>query len=309
MAIRLGFGLPQMRQYEPGGDVTAVARALERLGYDSAWVFERTLVPRQPQDGMYGMEGVPWSPGYQHCLDPLVALTLAAAVTSRISLGTSVLVAGLHQPFELARTLGSLDRASSGRLVVGMGSGWSRDEYAAAGTDFAARGAALDETLDVCAAVWGPDPVTVSGARTRVRETDVGPKPAQPRVPILLGGMSDRTLRRVARRADGWLPAFTPAPVLARQGARLRELTEAEGRDPDRVRITLRAAVRLEARAVSGERQPYHGDTAQVVEDLAKVAEAGAHEVILDSQTHARNADELVEQAGELYRAVRKAGL
>lgn len=98
MATRLGLALPQMRQYDIGRDVPDVARTAETIGYDSLWVFERALFPEPATQGLYGIEGLPWPDTYRGVADPLVTLALAAAVTERALLGTSVLVAPLHLP-------------------------------------------------------------------------------------------------------------------------------------------------------------------------------------------------------------------
>lgn len=309
MTLRLGVGLPQMKHFAPGRDVVAVAGAAEEIGYDSVWVFERTLVPEDPVDGMYGVPGTPWADAYRHCADPLVTLATAGAVTERVRLGSSVLVAPLHAPFELARTLGTLDAATCGRVVAGFGTGWSRDEYAAAGTDFAARGRALDEVLDVCAAVWGADPVAYEGSRARIVSAEVGPKPAQRTVPVLLAAGGGRALDRLARRADGWLPVGLPHDLLARTWADIRARAERYGRDPGALTLTLRCAVDVTPRPVDGERALHHGSVEQVVEDLAAGAEAGVDEAILELQGTSRDAGELIATARELHAAVRGAGL
>ena len=211
MAIRLGLSLPQGSQYDIGRDVPAVARAAEGIGYESLWVFERILYPEPATQGLYGIPGLPWPDSYRSVADPLITLTLAAAATERARIGTSVLVAPLHVPFQLARSLASLDAASGGRLVAGLGTGWSHDEYAAASVaPFERRGKVLDELIDVCHAVWGPDPVAYEGELTTIAPSEVGPKPAGP-IPILLPANSPRALRRLVDRADGWMPVGTGA--------------------------------------------------------------------------------------------------
>src|SRR4051794_21593481 len=112
MVHRLGLSLPQMKQHKLGRDVPTVARAAEEIGYESLWVFERILFPEPMSQGLYGMPGIAWPDNYRSVADPLVTLALAAAVTERARLGTSVLVAPLHLPFQLARSLASLDAAS-----------------------------------------------------------------------------------------------------------------------------------------------------------------------------------------------------
>jgi probable F420-dependent oxidoreductase len=309
MTLRLGLGLPQMKHYVPGRDVTTVAREAETCGFDSLWVFERTLVPEEPVDGMYGIEGRAWPGTFRHVADPLVTLAQAAAVTQRVRLGTSVLVAPLHAPFELARALGTLSAASGGRLVAGLGTGWSRDEYAAAGADFGSRGALLDELLDVCEAVWSPGPSAYEGVRTHIAPADVGPKPPGGKVPVLLAASNSRTLERIARRADGWLPSLTPHPVVARTRAALRELAGRHGRDPDSLTVVQRCSVRVTDRPVDGGRRRHQGSVEQVVEDLAEGVAAGVDEAIIDLQNGTRDATELIEAGRELHAAVRDTGM
>lgn len=310
MTLRLGLGLPQMAQYAPGREVARVARAAERTGFDSLWVFERTLLPQEPLDGLYGVPDVPWPDFARGCADPLVTLTVAGAVTDRVLLGTSVLVSGLHAPFPLARTLATLDAATGGRVVAGLGTGWSRDEYRAAGvTDFAERGAHLDELLDVCAAVWGADPVAYRGTYTDLAPAEVGPKPAR-RIPVYLAATGGRALERVARRADGWLPSHLTGDQIAAMMKKLIELAERHGRSAAELDVSLRVGVGLTpAPLPERDRPPYSGSLDQIVEDLARAAEAGAREVLLDLQAGCADGDELADRAAQLHDRIRAAGL
>lgn len=309
MAVRLGLGLPQMRQYDLGRDVPDVARAAERTGYESLWVFERILFPEPATQGLYGIPGLPWPDAYRSVADPLVTLTLAAAATERARLGTSVLVAPLHLPFQLARTLASLDAASGGRVVAGFGTGWSLDEYAAAGVaPFARRGAVLDELLDVCHAVWGPDPVAYEGTLATVAPSVVGPKPKRP-IPVLLPANSPRARRRLVDRADGWMPLGTGAEDFATQWRGLEELAAERGRTAPLYTV-LRVNTRITARPYDGrDRRPFQGGVAQIVADLAAHAAVGPQEILLDLQGDARDAEELKDRAAEVYAAARAAGI
>lgn len=309
MAVRLGLGLPQMRQYDLGRDVPDVARAAERTGYESLWVFERILFPEPATQGLYGIPGLPWPDAYRSVADPLVTLTLAAAATERARLGTSVLVAPLHLPFPLARTLASLDAASGGRVVAGFGTGWSLDEYAAAGVaPFARRGAVLDELLDVCHAVWGPDPVAYEGTLTTVAPSVVGPKPRRP-IPVLLPANSPRARRRLVDRADGWMPLGTGAEDFATQWRGLQELAGERGRTAPLYTV-LRVNTRITARPYDGrDRRPFQGGVEQIVSDLAAHAAVGPQEILLDLQGDARDAEELKDRAAEVYAAARAAGI
>ncbi|MEU8710063.1 LLM class F420-dependent oxidoreductase [Streptomyces sp. NPDC048565] len=309
MPVALGLGLPQMKQYDIGRDVAVVARSAEAVGYESLWVFERVLFPEPATQGLYGIPGLAWPDQYRGVADPLVTLTLAAAVTERARLGTSVLVAPLHVPFQLARSLASLDVASGGRVIAGLGTGWSLDEYAAASVaPFAKRGAVLDELLDVCAAVWGPDPVSYKGDLTTIAPSEVGPKPARP-IPVYLPANSPRATRRLVDRADGWMPVAAGAPELARQWQLARDAAAERGRERP-VGVCVRANARYSGTPVrGGGRKPFHGDVAQIVEDLAAHAATGVPEIILDLQGTLRDASELVDVATEVYEAARAAGV
>ncbi|GGQ66783.1 LLM class F420-dependent oxidoreductase [Streptomyces flaveolus] len=309
MTTRLGLGLPQMRQYDIGKDVPDVARAAERMGYESLWVFERALFPEPATQGLYGVEGLPWPDTYRSVAEPLVALTLAAAATERARLGTSVLVAPLHVPFQLAKSLATLDAASGGRVVAGFGTGWSPDEYAAAAVrPFAERGAALDELIEVCRAVWGPDPVVYDGHVTKIASAVVGPKPARP-IPIMLAAGSGRARRRLVDHADGWLPNGVGAEAVAEQWRLLRDLAEERGRT-EPIRTVLRVNARYRAAGQDGgDRRPFHGSVDQIVEDLAAHAEIGLDEILLDLQAPLRDAEELKDVAAEVYEKARAAGI
>ncbi|MEW1753144.1 TIGR03619 family F420-dependent LLM class oxidoreductase [Streptomyces angustmyceticus] len=309
MAVRLGLGLPQMRQYDIGRDVPAVARAAEEAGYESLWVFERILFPEPASQGLFGVPGLPWPDAYRSVADPLVTLALAAAATDRARLGTSVLIAPLHVPFQLARALASLDAASGGRVVAGFGTGWSLDEYAAAAVaPFERRGAVLDELIDVCHAVWGPDPVAYEGELTTIAPSVVGPKPRRP-IPILLPANSPRALRRLVDRADGWMPVGAGAEALAPQWHKLRELAAERGRTAP-VHTVLRVNARHTAKPHEGrERRPFQGNVEQIVTDLAAHAAVGIEEILIDLQDGARNAEELTAVATEVYAAARAGGV
>ncbi|MER6164045.1 LLM class F420-dependent oxidoreductase [Streptomyces violaceorubidus] len=310
MTTRLGLGLPQMRQYDIGKDVPDVARAAERTGYESLWVFERALFPQPATQGLYGIEGLPWPDTYRGVAEPLVTLTLAAAATERARLGTSVLVAPLHVPFQLAKTLASLDAASGGRVVAGFGTGWSHDEYAAASVrPFAERGAALDELIGVCRAVWGPDPVVYDGEVTKIASAEVGPKPARP-IPVLLAaGDSGRARRRLVDHADGWLPTGVGAATVAEQWRRLRELAAERGRT-EPIQTVLRVNTRYSAKNYEGsDRRPFQGGVDQIVEDLVAHAEIGLDEILVDLQSTLRDAEELKDVAAQVYEKARAAGV
>jgi len=205
VADMVGFALPQFGEsaYE---DLARFAATAEELGVDSLWVADRLLAAVEPSVLHDGMDGaIPVQ--YRTIADPLIALTVAAAVTRTARLGASVLVAPWYPPVQLARQLTTIDVVSRGRLLAGFGVGWSSDEYRAAGAPFGDRGAQMDELLDALLALWTTNPVEHEGTRWSIPRSWVDFKPVQrPRPPIGLGAFAGGGLRRVGRRADCWLP-------------------------------------------------------------------------------------------------------
>ncbi|MER7839512.1 LLM class F420-dependent oxidoreductase [Streptomyces sp. NPDC096040] len=309
MTIPLGLALPQTRQYSLGTDVPDVARTAEQIGYESLWVFERALFPEPATQGLYDMDGVPWPDHYRNVADPLVTLTLAAAATERARLGSSVLVAPLHLPFQLAKALASLDAASGGRVVAGLGTGWSLDEYAASGVrPFEERGKVLDEIIEVFRAVWGPDPVRYDGELTKIASAVVGPKPAR-RIPIMLAANNKKALRRLVDHADGWVPVGMGAEQLAAQWRQLQDVAAERGRT-EPIRTVLRVNATYTPKAYDGsDRRPFQGSVDQIVEDVVAHAAVGLDEIFLDLQSTPRDAQELKDVATEAYEKARAAGV
>jgi probable F420-dependent oxidoreductase len=189
--MQVGVHLPQYGRVAGAEAIGRAARHAEELGFADVWVSDHIVHP--------AAQTYP-SP---YLFDPLVTLTWAAAVTSRIGLGTSVLVVPTHNPLELANTLASLDALSGGRLTVAVGVGWSEPEYEALGYDFHTRGARLDEAIDLFRVVWSQDPCTFHGRFTSFTDLRVLPQPTRP-VPLWIGGSSEPAYRRTAAKGDGY---------------------------------------------------------------------------------------------------------
>jgi probable F420-dependent oxidoreductase len=302
--VKFGLCLPQTEYVDLQRDVTMVAREAEAAGFDSLWVYERVLFPLEPADGMYGVPGLPWLDEYRFTAEPLIVLTMAATVTERVRLGTCVLVAGLHSSSALARSLATLDQATGGgRLVTGLGGGWSSDEFRAGGADFDHRGRALDETLDALDALWGPNPVSYQDSRMSIHNALISPKPVA-RIPVLIGGGNSRTaLDRIARRADGWMPTGLPTPVLAQQWQAIRDLAAGHGRNGEDLTMVPLLHLSVTDTPAGADRAPFQGSIAQIVSDIAEVAALGADEAIL-SIHGVSSGKELLEKATAVLRAV-----
>jgi probable F420-dependent oxidoreductase len=190
--MRVGMHLPQFGRAAIAGAVEQAAPLAEELGFDDVWVSDHLVVPKdQPYPSPY-------------LYDPLIALTFAAATTSTVGLGTSVLVGPQYpSPLALANALATLDNMSRGRLTVGVGIGWSAAEYEALHAPFDHRGARLDEIIDLFRAAWRDDPTTHHGRFYSFSDVRVLPKPAH-EIPVWVGGRSDGAFRRATSRADGF---------------------------------------------------------------------------------------------------------
>lgn len=310
MAIRLGLGLPQTKQYHLDRDVAHVAKAAEDIGYESLWVFEVIMFPTPMTQGFHGRPGLPWPDYFRSAADPLVVLALGAAASERARLGTSVLLAPLHLPFPLARTLASLDAASNGRVVAGFGTGWSLDETAAAPVaPFDKRGEALDELLDICAATWGPDPVSYKGERTVIAPSEVGPKPVGD-IPIFLPGLSPRSKRRLVDRADGWMPVAGGVEIFSTEYKKIMDMAVERGRERP-LEVISRITAGYRPKPIEGKDRPvFQGSIDQIVEDVvAHIQDVPVDEFIVDLQITPRDAQELVDVAAETYTSLRAAGV
>jgi probable F420-dependent oxidoreductase len=285
--MRLGLALPQYGSMGDPARVADFARGAEQLGYDSLWVGDRVLTPVAPSDP-YPATPQPYPPEFTRAGDPLVIW--AAAATSDIRLGSSTLNAPWYNAVLLVRALTTLDALSGGRLDVGVGTSWLRDEYDAAGVDWRSRGRRLDETLDLWQAWWTTNPVEHHGEFFDVPESVVDLRPVQPGgPPVLLGGFTPAAVRRVGRRSAGWLLlAGLPDDVVAGLWATARRAAESAGRDPD----ALQRVVRV---------NPPPGTTVDdLVRDLDGLAAAGYDSAFVDLGFRTRSVDEALDVAARV---------
>ena len=293
--MRLGFGLPVSGSWATPDAMRHVAQGAETLGYESLWTFQRLLHPAEGE----------WGPMYRAVHDPLAALAFVAGTTSRIRLGVAVVNMPFYSPIVLANTLTTIDVVSAGRLDVGLGLGWSPEEFAAAGVPYERRGARGEDFVGCLRAVWGDNPVEYAGEFYSVPPAVVDPKPVQrPHPPILLGGTADAALRRAGRLADGWISSSRQD--LADIGRAVGIITGAAadaGRDAADLRIIVRGALMLETSAVDGDRRPLHGSADQVSEDLAALGEQGVTEVFLDLNFDPRVGSPDADRAESMERA------
>ena len=282
--MKLGLRLPQRLGVDLQHDVVEAARTAEAAGYASLWTYERLLFPKSPLEP-YAPPNVPWPEHSRQVADSLAVLTAAAVATEQVRLGTALLIAAQHTPVQLAKALATIDQISGGRMIAGMGPGWSSDDLRATGATRADRGRFLDETLDVFDAVWGPDPVTFRSPRVVIDNASVLPKPAT-KIPVMLGGGS-KAVQRIAKRADGWLPVpTTPGPAgaaeLRASWDRIRDMAAEYGRDTSRMEMVVVGNVTFTDRPAGPDRSAFVGTLDQIMDDVQMAAEAGADELIVD---------------------------
>ena len=213
-----------------------LARAVEERGFDALYLPEHTHLPVRADRPPALVEGVELD-DYRRSLDPFVALSTAASVTSRISLGTGIVLVAQHDPIVLAKQIATLDHLSGGRVDFGMGFGWNRAEAADHGVAFEKRREVAREHVLCMQALWSQEQAEFHGEHVSLDACWSWPKPVQqPRVPILVGGGANASVfAAIAEYADGWMPVGGAG--LSGALPRLRRAVEERDRDPDEIRV------------------------------------------------------------------------
>lgn len=225
-----------------------LAREAEDCGFDSIWTVEHVVIP-QPhmpypgsKDGqMPGGDDVPIP-------DPLIPLAYAAAITSKIKLATGIVILPQRHPLYLAKQLATIDVLSHGRMLLGIGSGWMKEEFESVGIDYHARGARTDESIQALRALWTENPTTYHGKHFHFDDVKSLPKPVQAGgISIHVGGHSPAAARRAGRFGDGFFPTIVNPEKLNEAFGLMREAASAAGRDPTRIELTSMAAAKVDA--------------------------------------------------------------
>lgn len=288
--IKFGFSLQGRGALAVRDTITTVATRADALDYDSIWVTDRLLIPvKTSAIYPYAESGkLPIGPD-EAWLEPLTALTYLAAVTRRIRVGTSVLVIPYRNPVITAKALATLDYLSGGRVILGAGAGWMKEEFGITGAPYEHRGAMTLEYLRVMKAIWSGSRIAFDGRFIRIPESGgVQPHPVQrPHIPIWIGGHSDAALRRVVHIGDGWHPLGLRPPVrldpaeMAERIKRLRDFAVGAGRNPKEITISFKAPLRVDDRGGAGS-PVLAGPPTKIVEDLAAYVAAGVEYFVFD---------------------------
>lgn len=217
--------------------IDRLAVAAEERGFDSIWVPEHTHIPANRLTPYPGGGELPKE--YSHTLDPFVALAIAAGVTSKLKLATGICLAIEHQALTLAKTVATLDHVSNGRVLLGLGAGWNREEMENHGTVYASRFKKLEEQMLALKALWTQEEASFDGEFEQFDKVWSWPKPTQqPHPPLLLGGETDYTLQRIVRVADGWLPRAMKPEIVTEGMVKLRRFAEQADRDPASISVS-----------------------------------------------------------------------
>jgi probable F420-dependent oxidoreductase len=216
--------------------VTELARALEDLGFESLWVPEHTHIPTSRTSPWPGGPELPKE--YLHSLDPFLALSAAASVTSTLKLGTGVCLVIERDTIATAKEVATLDYLSGGRFLFGIGGGWNLEEMANHGTDPSTRWSRMREQIQAMKQIWSHDEAEYHGKLVDFDPIWQWPKPIQqPHPPIIIGGNGPHTLRRVLEYGDGWIPILGRGQSLEERLPELTALTREAGRPPIPVTI------------------------------------------------------------------------
>lgn len=228
------FGLA-IRNFVGPGEVPdvaglyAYAERAEALGFESLWAWDHVLLGVEPSFPI---------------IDSITTLGAVAARTSRIKLGTGVLVLPLRNPVVAAKALGSLDVISGGRLILGVAAGWYAREFDAVGVPFKQRGRIFERNLDILMRLWTEERVTLKADEFNLREAVMVPRTAQrPRPPVLIGGYVEAVLKRAGTVGDGWLTYFYTPESFTRSWEKVKAFAREAGRDPAALTATNQLAI------------------------------------------------------------------
>ena len=296
--MRYGFYLPTRGPTSDADSLVKIVEQAERLGFDSTVIADHVVFPVQIESSYPYTVGGNF-PGGWEALEQLSLMAFIAGKTRNLRLVTSVMILPYRNPVVTAKMLATIDVLSNGRVIVGVGVGWLREEFETLGCfEFDRRGTLSDEYLKIFKTLWTQEPASFDGEFYRFDALHFLPKPIQkPHPPIWIGGHSRPALRRVARFADGWHPvgANPAVPLQPKQFAgsceELRRLTELEGRRYEDLTICFKAPLYdKNTTTVSGtDRRPFSGSTSQVVDDIGTYGELGVHELIVDFRSDTLN--------------------
>jgi probable F420-dependent oxidoreductase len=282
--MEFGCVFPNRGPMATPANLGRVAEKAEALGYDTLWFSDHIVIPTEVKSFYpYDPSGkMPFNPSEPYW-EPLTVIAYVAGRTSRLRLGTSVLILPYRNPIVTAKTLATLDVLSNGRITLGAGVGWMEEEFKAIGLDtYGRRGAYSDECIRIFRELWTKDNPAFQGKFHQFSHLRCEPRPVQPGgIPIWIGGHTPQAIRRVARLGDGWQPlvqrppADLPPAEMQEKIAQLRALALQAGRDPQHITLGMGSSVQFTAGADTGTRSLFTGTPAQIGNTLRRYQELG----------------------------------
>ncbi|MGH9952376.1 MAG: TIGR03619 family F420-dependent LLM class oxidoreductase [Nitrososphaeraceae archaeon] len=305
--MKVGLVLPQFGEHATTENIIYIATEAEKERIDSVWVLDRLLWPIKPQTPYVASPDGSLPVEYQNVLDPLTTLTYVAAVTEQISLGTSVIDIFFQNPIVLSKRITTLDILSDGRVIAGLGIGWSKDEYEVSGIPYKDKGTRADEYLQVLKKIWTDDVVEFKGQFYNIPASKIGPKPVQkPHPPILLGGFSPKTFSRIVNYANGWIgvAGFGPLEQLEQMINGLKESARKSDKDPSKISIYMISYPNVLESPSNQIRAPMTGTIEQIGSDIEQIKAMGTDHIIFGHlfSSVGRDMKKMVEVTKELAR-------
>lgn len=296
--MEFGVSLPSRGPLAKPELILKIAARAEALGYASLFVSDHIVLPASAAGSVYPYSLTGQLPGgaAQDYLEPLTLLSHLARATNKIRLGTSVLVVPYRNPLLTAKMLATIDVLAQGRLILGAGAGWLREEFDALGTEpFEERGRVTDEYLALMRRAWTTDPVTFEGRRYKVRDVHVLPKPVQRGgIPVWIGGHTNAAVKRAGSLGDAWHPIGLRPPAMLlpdEYAAKVKELhgwAQRAGRDPRAIALTFRVPMEVRPRRAkppAGDRPLFQGTAHEVIADIRRYQALGVTHFVFDA-TH-----------------------
>jgi probable F420-dependent oxidoreductase len=313
--LKVGIVSPQLGRQATRENVLQTAKTAENEGIDSLWVGERLLWPLNPQTPSPGSADGSLSVELQIVLDPLETLTYIAANTNKIILGTSVIDMLFHNPVILAKRFATLDVLSEGRIVAGLGIGWSRDEYQVSNVPFNNRGKRADEFIQVLKKIWMDDTVEFKGEYYNIPASIIKPKPIQkPHIPIYLGGFSPHIFTRIVKYdTTGWLGGIGgPLEHLENTMKMIKENANRANKDPENFQVILLTFPNIveSDRGTTheeGQSSPLTGTIDEIGHDVKRIKEIGISHIIFgfNFSPIGTNIDSIIEITKQLSKFAR----
>ena len=282
--MEFGCHLPVFGRAATRAGLLTFARDMERLGYESLWASDHIVIPHTIRSRYpYRDTGQFPLAADATFLEPLTALAMVAGVTERAKLGTTVLVLPHRHPVLAAKMLATLDHLSGGRVILGAGVGWMREEIELLGAPFDERGAWSDEAIRIMRACWRDERTRFHGRYFSFEDIGCFPKPIRGDIPIWMGGHSKPALRRIVALADGWHAAFPTAAGLEAGLSALREECARQKRPFSELSITLRAGLAIRTSRGGPDRKALQGTPPEIVEDLRGFKALGVSHVLMEA--------------------------